>query len=604
MCFSIKSPRLRKTACLVACSLLLIPAGCNIPRLRFPEPPAPLPATFNGQTSSQNAAYIGLREFFNNPLLTSLIIQGLASNQELKIRNQEVQIASNEILMRRGAYLPFVTGGLAGGMERTSKFTPLGAAEDQLTYPFSGGRNFPDPIPNMNLSANLFWRVDIWREYRNARDAAIQRYCKAVEARNYFVTQLVAEIADDYYELAALDKQLVYIDQVIKLQQQSLEVAKAQKEAARGTELGVQRFLAEVRKNESKRFIIRQQIIEIENKINFLVGRFPQPVERQSWDFIELDSSLLSVGFPAQILQNRRDVRAAEREVAASGLDILVAKARFYPRLDITANVGFEAFNPRYLFDPGAFIAGAAGELVAPLINKKALQADYMNANSHQLQAIYDYQRTVLNAFTEVINFMAKVRNYEQSVEIKLQQVKALEESVNVASNLFQNARAEYMDVLFSQRDLLEARLVLIETKQEQLSAIVNAYQALGGGYLLTTSGEGFGDVYGPPLELKPEDVKVPIDPAQKPILPTPAPPAMPEPIDPAKPLLPPAPESAAILPGEIDIDQQLNSTDQIVLPAVYEPESPMQPVSTQGVSAAMFSLDRIFQYRRETFAE
>jgi NodT family efflux transporter outer membrane factor (OMF) lipoprotein len=604
MCLSKKSLWSRGAARLAACGLLLASSGCNIPGQRFPEAPAPLPATFNGQISSQNAAYIGIREFFNNPLLTGLIIQGLASNQELKIRNQEVQIASNEILMRRGAYLPFVSGGLSGGVERTSKFTPLGAAEDQLTYPGSGGRNFPDPIPNMNLSANLFWQIDIWRELRNARDAAIQRYCEAIERRNFFVTQLVAEIADDYYELASLDKRLVYLDQTIKLQQQSLEVAKAQKEAARGTELGVQRFLAEVRKNESERLIVRQQIIEVENRINFLVGRFPQPVDRQSWDFIELDSSLLSVGVPAQILQNRRDVRAAEREVAASGLDILVAKARFYPRLDITANVGFEAFNPRYLFDPGAFIASTAGELIMPLINKKALQADYMNANARQLQAIYDYQRTVLNAFREVVNSMAKVQNYERSVEIKQEQVKALEASVQVASNLFQNARAEYMDVLFSQRDLLEARTVLIETKQQQLSAIVSAYQALGGGYLLTTSGEAFGDVYGPPLELKPEDVKVPIDPGARPILPTPAPPAMPEPADPAKPLLPPPPESAAILPGENEIAPAAVPDDQIVLPAVYEPGSPMQPVSTQGVSAAMFSLDRVFQFRRETFVE
>lgn len=595
-------PRLQQAAKAAACGFVLASAGCNIPKLRFPEAGAPLPGTFNGQTSSQNAASVGIHEFFTDPVLTGLITEGLASNQELKIRNQEVQIASNEILSRRGAYLPFITGGLGGGVERVSRFNPLGAAEDQLTYPRSGGRNFPDPIPNTRFSANLFWQIDIWRELRNARDAAIQRYCEAIEARNYFVTRLVAEIAESYYELSSLDKQLVYLEQTIKLQEQSLEVARAQKEAARGTELAVQRFLAEVRKNESERLIVQQQIIEAENRINFLVGRFPQPVERQVWDFIQLDSRLLNVGVPAQLLQNRRDIQAAEREVAASGLDVLVAKARFYPRLDITASVGFEAFNPRYLFDPGAFIAGAAGELVAPLINKKAIQADYMNANARQLQAVYDYQRTVLNAFTEVVNRMAKVENYRRSVEIKQGQVTALEQSVDVASNLFQNARAEYMDVLFSQRDLLEARRVLIDTKQQQLSAIVNAYQALGGGFLLESSGQQVGDLYGPVLELRPEDVKLPNSPADGNAEPTPAP--VVPPAEPAKAILPPAPENAATLPGSFGIPQQPvpapvrtpAPATSVVAPTAFEVDPLKQADTLYEVPQALFSVDRLFE--------
>ncbi|MEX0792585.1 MAG: TolC family protein [Pirellulaceae bacterium] len=444
-------------------------------------------------SSAESAAQIGVYEFFDDQALSQLIAEGLASNQELKIRNQEVQIAQNEILARRGAYLPFVNVGAEGGFERTSKFTPLGAAEEQLTFP--GGGEFPDPLPNVGLKANLFWRIDIWRELRNSRDAAAQRYAETVEIRDYYVTRLVAEIAENYYELAAFDQRLAYLNQTVEIQKQSLEVAEAQKEAARGTELAVQRFRAEVRKNESERLIIQQEILETENKLNFLVGRYPQLVQRASWDFIQLDSSLLGVGVPAQLLQNRRDIRAAERELSASGLDVLVARAQFFPRLDITASVGFEAFNPRYLFDPGAFIASTMGELVAPLINKAGIRAEYQSANARQLQAVYDYQRTVLNAYTEVVNRMAKVENYRQSVELKQSQVVALEESVDVATSLFQNARSEYLDVLFSQRDLLEARIDLINTKQQQLSAIVKAYQSLGGGYLLTTSGTTYADI-------------------------------------------------------------------------------------------------------------
>ena len=131
-------------------------------------------------------------------------------------------------------------------------------------------------------------------------------------------------------------------------------------------------------------------------------------------------------------------------------------------------------------------IDNVAGDLVAPLINKRAIKAEYLSANARQLQSVYNYQRVILNAFTEVINRVSMVENYSKSIEIKKQQLASLEASVDAATKLFQNARAEYIDVLFAQRDLLDARMVLIDTKKEQLSAIVNTYQALGGGGYLS----------------------------------------------------------------------------------------------------------------------
>jgi outer membrane protein TolC len=281
----------------------------------------------------------------------------------------------------------------------------------------------------------------------------------------------------------SLDQRLANLDRTIELQQQSLEVAQAKKQAGRGTELAVQRFRAEVRKNQSEKLIVRQEIVEVENRINFLVNRFPQPVERMSAVFFDLDVRMLSVGVPAQLLQNRPDIRQAEREMAAAGLDVLVARAHFFPRVDITGGVGYQAFNLKYLFwTPDALIGNVAGTLVAPLINKKAIRAEYQSANARQLESVYNYQRVVLNAFTEVVNRVSAVANYSRSIEIKKQQLQSLEASVEAASKLFQAARAEYIEVLFAQRDLQEARAVLIETKQQQLSAIVNTYQALGGG--------------------------------------------------------------------------------------------------------------------------
>jgi multidrug efflux system outer membrane protein len=447
---------------------------------------APASAVIEGATliPMASAAPLDVESFFNDPRLISLIHLAVSGNRELKRLDQEVQIASNEVLSRRGAYLPTVSVGGGGGTEKTSRFTRNGAVEEQLEIP--PGRRFPDPLSNTRLGLNLDWRLDIWRQLRNSRDSAIQRFQGAIERRNYFVSRLVADVAECYYELMALDRRMENLEQTIKLQELSLEIAIAKKDAARGTELAVQRFKAEVRKNQSERLVVRQDTIEAENRINVLLNRYPQPVERASAAFFDLNLQGLNVGLPAELLRNRPDIRQAEREIAAAGLDVRVARANFYPSLTIAAGVGYEAFNPRYLFRPEAIAAGVAGNLVAPLVNKKAIQAEYMTANARQLQSIYDYQRVVVNAFTEVVNRLSMAENYRQSVELKKEQLKALEASVESATNLFQNARAEYIEVLFAQRDLMEARMALIETKRLQLTAIVNAYQALGGGSTLS----------------------------------------------------------------------------------------------------------------------
>ena len=228
-------------------------------------------------------------------MLTRLIDQALVGNRELKILNEDVQIASNEILARPGAYLPFVTLGAGAGLNRSSRFTLEGAGMSD--DPYLPGQYFPNPLPDFLGGLNFSWQLDIWRQLRNARDAAAQRYLATIERRNYFVTRLVAEIAENYYGLMALDKRLETLDKTIELQEQSLKIAKARMEAARGTELAVQRFQAEVRKNQSEKLIVKQEIIEAENRINFLVNRFPQPVERMSaGGFFDLNHSLAERG--------------------------------------------------------------------------------------------------------------------------------------------------------------------------------------------------------------------------------------------------------------------------------------------------------------------
>ncbi|AMV37135.1 TolC family protein [Planctomyces sp. SH-PL62] len=489
----------RGVAVAIACGLLLVLPSCGIPSLRNPkpgpgalasydlrkaDPGSDLPPVFEAADSSENSAALRVEEFFSDAKLVDLMRQSVGGNQELRILTENVQIASNEIISRKGAYLPSLSPGGGIGIDKTSLFTLDGVTiRDD---PFAVGRFLPDPIPNFILAPLFFWTPDIWWQLHNARDAAVMRYYAAAENRNFFVTRLIADVANNYYLLMALDQRIEILDQTIEIMEQSLEMAKTVKEGARGTELPVQRFLAEVRRNQSEKQIVRQDIVEAENRINYFLGRNPQRVERMTGDFIDLELHALSVGVPAELLRNRPDIRQAERELTAAGLDVKVARKRFYPQGFINATVGYQAFNPGYLFiTPESLIAGAAGNLLVPFINRKAIKADYLTADARQLQAVYTYQRVVLNAFVELVNRLAKVENYRSSIAIKRQQLAALEESVRVAMQLFQFARADYVDVLFAQRDLRDARTVLVETKQQELAAVIETYQALGGGNYL-----------------------------------------------------------------------------------------------------------------------
>ena len=180
------------------------------PQLCKPEPGADLPATINGTTNPDNSAQLRIEEFFNDPALLDLIRQALAGNQDLKILAQDVRIANNLVQARRGALFPFVTLGFDAGLDKSSLYTRNGAVDEQLDI--LPGRRIPKPLPDYMLAANFTWQVDIWRKLRNARDAATLRYLSTAEGRNYVVTRLVADVADNYFGLLALDQRLTTLD--------------------------------------------------------------------------------------------------------------------------------------------------------------------------------------------------------------------------------------------------------------------------------------------------------------------------------------------------------------------------------------------------------
>lgn len=464
---------------LSACIAMTI-AACTPPIVQKTENKG-VPDYFNTIKDTTNTAKVSWKEFFTDPYLVSLIDTALQHNQELNIFLQEIEIAKNEVRARKGEYLPFVNIVGGAGVDKVGRYTRSGAVEQNLQI--APGEKFPEPLPDFMAGAFASWEVDIWKKLRNAKKAALYRYLSTTEGKNFIVTHLVSEIANSYYELMAYDNQLDILRKNIEIQNNALEIVRLEKNAARVTELAVRKFEAEVFKNQSRQFDIQQNIIETENRINFLVGQFPQPVLRSSSTFGELLPTSINAGIPPQLLENRPDIRQAELQLSASKLDVKVAKANFYPSLRITGGMGYQAYHARYFTSPESMIYSLAGEVFAPLINRNALKAYYYTANAKQIQAVFNYERTILGAYIEVANQLSMISNLEKSYDLRAKQVQALTQSITISNNLFKSARADYMEVLMTQRDGLESKIDLIETKKQQMNAVVNIYRALGGGW-------------------------------------------------------------------------------------------------------------------------
>lgn len=469
-----------KSSVVALTSVGALALGCA-PSLSDNEPREPnktLPASFGDASANEaaSAAQETWRRLFGSPELEALIETALSKNQELNIRLQEIVIARAEASARRGEVLPKVSAGAGAGVEKVGKHTSQGVSDE--------AHGVPEHLGDFQFGLTGTWEVDVWKKLRNAAKAADLRYLASVEGRNFMVTQIVAEIARSYFELIAIDNQLDILRRNIEIQTDALDVVKLQKEAARVTELAVQRFEAELLKNKSRLYDLEQEKVQTENRINFLVGRYPQPVGRAPQRFKDPLPDVIATGLPSELLENRPDVRQAELELAASKLDVKAAKAAFYPSLSIDAGVGYRSFNAEHLVaTPESVVYSLAGNLTAPLLNRAAIKAQYRAANARQIQAVFNYERTLLQAFTDVANQLAVIDNLRKASELQSRQVAALARSSEVSVILFQSARADYMEVLLTRRDSLEAEMELAETKKRQLQAMVNVYQALGGGW-------------------------------------------------------------------------------------------------------------------------
>lgn len=464
---------------LFAFALVVFTASCvpSLPGGAARAPHRTVPTDFGlGPNESTNSAQTDWREFFGDPHLSALIDIALHNNQELNATIQETLVLRNEVMARRGEYLPNLSFAAHAGIDRVGTYTSQGQSDDH--------NGVPADLQNYSFGLYSSWEVDIWGRLHNAANAAQYRYLASLEGRNFVITRLVAEIATHYYDLLAFDRQLIIVRNNIELQRHGLEMVRLQQQAARVTMLAVRRFEAQLQGFQARQFEIQQHIVETENELNFLLGRFPQHVARRTDDLLNLEPPVLHTGLPTQLLENRPDVRRAELELRAAGLDVLAARARFYPSLHLEAGLGYQAFDIRHIVDtPDSILYSLLAGVMAPILNRAGITAEYFSANSRKMQAVLHYERAILTAYLEVNTGLNHVRNLASSYALRSEQVARLAEAVDVSSLLFTSARADYLEVLTTRRDSLEAQMGLIETKQQQLTAVVALYQALGGGW-------------------------------------------------------------------------------------------------------------------------
>ena len=433
-----------------------------------------------GAIAVDSAAFISWRQFFSDPALIALIETALANNQEFNITLQDIQIAGNEVRERQSEYLPKVGVGLGGSYIRPSENTPEGVLDTIVERDFY---RYPDF--NLNLGPALSWEVDIWRRFRNAKEAARMRMIAQYEVRNFLISRLVTEIARNYYELMALDTSLKILDANITIQEAAFLKMKALKQYAKANQLAVNRFEAQLNKTRSQRAATSQRVVEKENRLKFLTGRYDEgPIIRHSEEFMTLPVNELQTGVPSQLLENRADIRQAEAAIKAAKLNLKSVKAQLYPNLTIRAGVGFSGFSPALLFKtPQSLFYNAIGDFMLPLINRRAILARIQTADALQTQAVLTYEQTLLKAYTDVLVQESNIRKMQQAFDTKKREVVLLEESISTANMLFKYAKATYIEVLLVQEEKLNAERELVEVKMNLVGSRVDLYRALGGGW-------------------------------------------------------------------------------------------------------------------------
>jgi len=455
--------------------LLVLIASCKITEPQIPAL-APMPTAFEAEGDSVSIGDIAWQDFFSDSVLVALIDTGISRNLDRLSAVQRIEIARANYDIRRGALLPSLDGRyrLRSGNIRNNV----------LRGTINGDDNVDAQTAQWFVGLQSTWEADLWGKLRSKREASYARFLATEQGVHLLNTSIVAEIARLYYELLGLDYELNAIRRNIALQEVGQEVIQIQKIGGRATELAVQQFQAQLLRTRSLDYERRQRLVEVENQLNLLLGRYPQSIERGDSLAAQQLPEFVDAGVPSDLLRRRPDVQQAELTLVAARADVDAAKAAFLPSLTFTPYMGFQAGTfPSLFTTPESLVVGLLNGITAPIFQQNRLKAEYSQMVAQNLQSFYDYQQAILTGYQEVLTSLQRVENFRQAYELRQQEADVLLAAVSTSNDLFAAGYATYLEVITAQERVLEAELGMINTRKEIFLALTTLYQSLGGGW-------------------------------------------------------------------------------------------------------------------------
>ncbi|WP_419868374.1 TolC family protein [Chryseobacterium sp. CT-SW4] len=461
-------------------------ASCATPQVAELKKANPLPAGVVNTNSAQTGDYkqINLKEYFTDPHLMALFDQVVKANPDFQIAQQRVEIANSFLQRSKMDLLPSLEVGVRASGDHYGKYTMEGVGNydtnlsSNITEEQKINRDF---TPNYWLGGRSSWEIDAWGKLKNKKIAAQKKYLASTEGLRLLQVELFTDIANLYYQLVALDSKLEIYQKNYNLQQRAFEIILAQREVGKATELAVQQFKAQNNNWLAEIEHIKVGIVTVEQAITSLTGSYGGEVKRGK---ILMPTNMEVLNKPINIesvIHSRPDVASNYYVLEASQADAKVAKAAFYPRIDIGASVGLNSFSAETFFKPTSLAAQLLGGLMVPVFNKGQLKHEFNIASKEQEIAFLSYQKSVTNAFNELQAILKQTRIYEKVLKLKSEEVGFLNKGVEVSNDLYITGYANYFELINSQKSKLQAELDLLEFQHQNTRNNVLLFKALGG---------------------------------------------------------------------------------------------------------------------------
>jgi len=445
----------------------------------YQRPELELPKQFTGVSFSDTSsiADIEWKKFFTDTTLQGLIDRGITYNYDMLLAVNRIAVAQQQVKQAKALLLPELDLQVSGQISYPSKNSLNGISINS----FLG----KDHVEDYLASANLSWEVGIWGKIQRQKEAALAGYMQTYEARKAVQTQLVADIAQGFFNLLMLDKQLDITRRNLALSDSFLVATRLLREAGEGTTLAVQQAASQKQSTALLIPQLEQSVALQENALQILTGRLPGSFSHGvSLNGIVTMPDSLPAGLPVSMVSRRPDVRANEMALVAANAQVGVSQANMYPALNITAGGGLESFKASNWFSiPNSLFGLVTGAIAEPVFKRRQLKTQFEIAKLDREQAVIRFRQSVLQATGEVADALVQADKLKQQQQIATAQVDTLTNAVFNSQLLFKSDMANYLEVITAQGNALQAELNLASIERRQLGAVVELYRSLGGGW-------------------------------------------------------------------------------------------------------------------------